>query len=783
MTGSMPPAPFSPKNANFRPISGHKWVSSLLLIAVLTYAHSQAAALSGHISITTTSLPPAGVQSPYNAVLSVSGGTSPYQFRVGQGALPPGLALNSSTGAITGTPTATGTYYFKVFVTDLPRTDDGDRRFNITVSGSNPSDSSITVTISPTGASVISGASQQFNASVSGTSQTAVNWSASAGTVSSSGLFTAPSVKAATTVTVTATSVAAPTQRASAAVSVNPITQPAGLAISTTALPPETSGLTYQANLYATGGTQPYQWSVISGALPAGFTLGSTGAISGTSSVIGVYNFTVQVQDSALQTASAALSLLVTTATSCGPPTYNCSRTDLIPAPNPAVPPQVGPNTCTVGSLNTCGNLTGANTIVTDPDFGNRIVRATDSTSGCGGTCTTNNSGAAGAQAWNQNSTMFVTGTTNGGALLFGFNPTTMQVTKLSGLPSNNGGFGYIWSWLNPNILYALNRTTIVKFDLTGYASGALPAPTTVFDFNSANCLQADPNWNANPVVTWKGQFQSSKDDVNFAAPLSNAGQQGTGFFTVVYTVGSGCRVLDSKSGTVFGQWGSTGAISIPDRWTVHANAISKSGAYDGVGYNNCLSTSCSGTSNGYFWQIATTTVTFPTGCVSGHESFGYDHWVNNAGCNHYGQDTIRALANPGLSSNLITNFPSAMVTPFDQHFSWQNVDVAETYPIISSTWTTVFPFPAAWYNEVIATFPTGSLGVPAGTVKRFAHTFITARSQRFITNQAIGQLSPDGRFYVVASDWLGTLGSESGSTTCTIGTNCRGDVFVVELK
>ena len=32
-------------------------------------------------------------------------------------------------------------------------------------------------------------------------------------------------------------------------------------------------------------------------------------------------------------------------------------------------------------------------------------------------------------------------------------------------------------------------------------------------------------------------------------------------------------------------------------------------------------------------------------------------------------------------------------------------------------------------------------------------------------------------------SDWMGNLGSESGAATCTIGTDCRGDVFVVELK
>src|SRR6266699_874547 len=150
MTGSMPPAPISAQNSIFRTIPGSKWVLSLLLMAVLICVHSQATALlAGQIHINTTSLPPAAVASSYNAVLSVSGGTSPYQFTIIRGALPPGLAINSSTGAITGTPTAAGTYSFVVFVTDLPRTDRGDRRFWITVSGSNPS---ITVTISPTGA-------------------------------------------------------------------------------------------------------------------------------------------------------------------------------------------------------------------------------------------------------------------------------------------------------------------------------------------------------------------------------------------------------------------------------------------------------------------------------------------------------------------------------------------------------------------------------------------------------------------------------------------------------
>ena len=54
----------------------------------------------------------------YSAALTVSGGTPPYgQFIVATGSLPPGITL-SSTGVLTGVPTAAGTYTFTVDATD-----------------------------------------------------------------------------------------------------------------------------------------------------------------------------------------------------------------------------------------------------------------------------------------------------------------------------------------------------------------------------------------------------------------------------------------------------------------------------------------------------------------------------------------------------------------------------------------------------------------------------------------------------------------------------------------
>src|SRR5207245_4674497 len=53
----------------------------------------------------------------------------------------------------------------------------------------------MSVAVSPTSSSLVSAGSQQFTASVSNTSNTAVTWSATGGTISSTGLFTAPVVQ------------------------------------------------------------------------------------------------------------------------------------------------------------------------------------------------------------------------------------------------------------------------------------------------------------------------------------------------------------------------------------------------------------------------------------------------------------------------------------------------------------------------------------------------------------------------------------------------------------
>ena len=61
---------------------------------------------------------PSGVKgTAYTATITASNGTAPYSFGVTAGSLPPGLTLASS-GALTGTPIAVGTFSFTVTATD-----------------------------------------------------------------------------------------------------------------------------------------------------------------------------------------------------------------------------------------------------------------------------------------------------------------------------------------------------------------------------------------------------------------------------------------------------------------------------------------------------------------------------------------------------------------------------------------------------------------------------------------------------------------------------------------
>jgi large repetitive protein len=111
-------------------------------------------------------------------------------------------------------------------------------------------------------------------------------------------------------VTITATSVENPNSSGSDTFAIS-----TALVVQTSNLSSGTVGAAYPStNLQAAGGVSPYTWSTISGSVPDGMALSTSGTLSGTPTAAGTFNFTAQVNDSVGGSAAANLSFVVSAA-------------------------------------------------------------------------------------------------------------------------------------------------------------------------------------------------------------------------------------------------------------------------------------------------------------------------------------------------------------------------------------------------------------------------------------------------------------------------------------
>jgi len=169
--------------------------------------------------LTVTAKLPNGVATEaYSGSVSAGGGTAPYTYKAAH--LPKGLSISNSSGKITGTCTSVGDFAFTVYVTDSAGKY-GNGQFDI-----NLAEPPVSISVAPGTLTIASSETQQFLANVQNTTNTSVTWTASAGTISSTGSFTAPKVTSNTNVTITATSVADTTKTAKSTITVSNSTLP-----------------------------------------------------------------------------------------------------------------------------------------------------------------------------------------------------------------------------------------------------------------------------------------------------------------------------------------------------------------------------------------------------------------------------------------------------------------------------------------------------------------------------------------------------------------------------
>jgi hypothetical protein len=260
--------------------------------------------------ITTSTLAFGTTGTTYSQTLTATGGKTPYTWSLTSGSLPAGLSLNSTTGVISGTPTATGSSTFTVQVKD-DNNATATKSFSITIYAA------VSITTTALASGTTGSAYNQALAATGGlqpymwsTVLTAATTSLPAGLSlnSSTGIISGTPTSAGTS-TVTFRVTDANNGMSNKLLG---ITIYGPLGITTSSLPTGTTGTAYSQTLAATGGKTPYNWSITTGILPTGLSLaGSTGVISGTPTTTGTSTFSVQVKDANNTTSTKTLSISI----------------------------------------------------------------------------------------------------------------------------------------------------------------------------------------------------------------------------------------------------------------------------------------------------------------------------------------------------------------------------------------------------------------------------------------------------------------------------------------
>ena len=148
--------------------------------------------------------------------------------------------------------------------------------------------------------------------------------------------------------------------------------------------------------------------------------------------------------------------------------------------------------------------------------------------------------------------------------------------------------------------------------------------------------------------------------------------------FVVVYDKSLGCRWYNTQTGQIGGQWGPTGRVSTGDSFLIAHATLSRSGNYVRISAYRL---------RWYVWDVATLQVTH---CpihsemrCAGYTATGYNTVIQARG----DQNLINVVKGPFSDVTQVTPLVWPLEPmhsfPQDKHFTWSNVDVNDSVPVL----------------------------------------------------------------------------------------------------
>ena len=404
------------------------------------------------------------------------------------------------------------------------------------------------------------------------------------------------------------------------------------------------------------------------------------------------------------------------------------------------------------------------NTVFQDHDFGSSMVRVTDETSDFmhpGGYVRTEASGTA--NMWAVDNSKFYVIAEGGGALAYSFNPSAMHVGSLPGAKPGLGlhvplRIGGSFSFTDPDLMYGTVSDTALTISSYRFSTGKI---STIVD--TTTCGMQPPLVRA-PDVRSDDDVTPTLDDSRIS--ISEGGlESGKDMFVVVYDKKLGCRWYNTQTGQIGGQWGPSGAASLPDSYLISHAYVSRSGKFVKIAAYGA---------GWYVWDVATLKVShcmiFTALHCDGYTGMGYDTIVQARDLGDEMDIVKRPFRDIAEVTPLVWPLPPPHYWGQQRHFTWSNVNKTDSTPVCLSSYYYEDEITQPFEGEIFCIETDGV----ASTIWRFAHNRARYYTGYFNT-QPLGSVSMDGRFFLFTSGWDEQLGNEANGTP-------RSDVWIVKL-